>query len=178
MFGLRLTGELASDVTDASGTLLFDVAGRRWSEPLIDALQLDRSWFPDVAESPVTVGSWHGVPVAAGAGDQAAGALGVGVVRPGSASVVLGTSGVVLCATDVTGSIHRHACIRSATPLPGRWQAMAVMLSAAGSLAWLRDHVVGDVEIPTLIAEAGEWPPGSDGLPSSRTCPGERTPVR
>src|SRR5918992_1441756 len=96
---LRLTGERAIDVADASGTLLFDVAGRRWSEEVLDALELPADWLPPALESPVVSGETAGgVPVAAGAGDQAAGALGVGVDRPGPLSVVLGTSGVVFAA--------------------------------------------------------------------------------
>ncbi len=98
---LRLTGEHAIDVADASGTLLLDVARRRWSDAVIDALELDRGWLPPVLESPEVSGrTAAGVPVAAGAGDQAAGALGVGADRPGPLSVVLGTSGVVFAAQD------------------------------------------------------------------------------
>ncbi|MGH3103973.1 MAG: FGGY family carbohydrate kinase, partial [Gaiellaceae bacterium] len=93
---LRLTGERAIDVADASGTLLFDVARRRWSEEVLAALDVEPGWLPPALESPEVSGTTRdGVPVAAGAGDQAAGALGVGVDRPGAVSVVLGTSGVV-----------------------------------------------------------------------------------
>src|SRR2546428_9171369 len=96
---LRLTGERATDVADASGTLLFDVARRRWSEEVLAALDLPAEWLPRALQSPSVSGATGaGVPVAAGAGDQAAGALGVGVVGPGPASVVLGTSGVVFAA--------------------------------------------------------------------------------
>src|ERR687892_334213 len=96
---LRLTGERAIDVADASGTLLFDVARRRWSDELLDELELPRAWLPTALESPELSGRTpEGVPVAAGAGDQAAGALGVGVDRPGPVSIQLGTSGVVFAA--------------------------------------------------------------------------------
>src|SRR6185437_4187764 len=96
---LRLCGEHATDVADASGTLLLDVAARSWSEEVLGALELDPGWLPRVLESPSVSGeSAAGVPVAAGAGDQAAGALGVGVDRPGPLSVALGTSGVVFAA--------------------------------------------------------------------------------
>ena len=89
---LRLTGEYAMDVTDASGTLLLDVGARRWSDEVLDALDLDRAWLPPLLESPQTAGTTPaGIAVAAGAGDQAAGAVGVGVDRPGPLSVVLGT---------------------------------------------------------------------------------------
>ena len=98
---LRLTGEHASDVSDASGTLLLDVAHRGWSEEVLEALEIDPAWLPRVLESPDTSGETkNGTPVAAGAGDQAAGALGVGVDRPGPVSVALGTSGVVFAALD------------------------------------------------------------------------------
>ena len=97
----RLTGERATDVADASGTLLLDVPHRRWSEEVLAALDLPAEWLPRVFESPDVSGETEdGVPVAAGAGDQAAGALGVGVDRPGPVSVVLGTSGVVFAALD------------------------------------------------------------------------------
>ena len=90
---LRLCGEHATDVADASGTLLFDVAQRRWSDAVVEALEVDPAWLPRALESPEVSGvTAAGIPVAAGAGDQAAGALGVGVDRPGPASVVLGTS--------------------------------------------------------------------------------------
>ena len=122
---LRLCGEHATDVADASGTLLLDVARRRWSEEVLDALELDPGWLPRVLESPAVSGhTADGVPVAAGAGDQAAGALGVGVDRPGPLSVVLGTSGVVFAALDAFAADPQAACTRSATrcPAPGtRW---------------------------------------------------------
>src|SRR5262249_27365250 len=125
---LRLTGERAIDAADASGTLLFDVARRAWSEEVCDALGIPGEWLPPPAEAADV----------AGAGDQAAGALGVGIDCPGPVSVVLGTSGVVFAvlpgyAPDPEGRVHVfcHA-------VPGTWHAMGVMLSAAGSLAWLR----------------------------------------
>ena len=95
---LRLTGERAIDAADASGTLLFDVGARRWSDEVLAALELPAEWLPRALESPAVSGEADGVPVAAGAGDQAAGALGVGVDRPGPLSLVLGTSGVVFAA--------------------------------------------------------------------------------
>ncbi|MGH3037330.1 MAG: xylulokinase, partial [Gaiellaceae bacterium] len=136
---LRLTGERASDAADASGTLLLDVGARRWSTELLSALDVPAAWLPPVLESPDVSGrTAAGLPVAAGAGDQAAGALGVGVDRPGPLSVVLGTSGVVFAAlpgyaAEPEGRVHAfcHA-------VPGGWHAMGVMLSAAGSLQWLR----------------------------------------
>ena len=138
----RLTGEHAIDAADASGTLLFDVAGRRWSQEVCDALEIPLEWLPEVFESTEI----------AGAGDQAAAALGVGIVTPGLVSVVLGTSGVVFAvlpayAPDAQARVHVfcHAA-------PGTWHAMGVMLSAAGSLAWLRGVLGADYA--TLDAEA------------------------
>jgi xylulokinase len=178
---LRLTGEWAIDAADASGTLLFDVARRRWSDEVLDALELPRDWFPPVLESPdqagvATAGGARAVPVAAGAGDQPAAALGVGIDRPGPVSVVLGTSGVVLAALpgyahDPEGRVHAfcHA-------VPGTWQAMGVMLSAAGSLEWLHERIAPDTSFDELVAEAAAWPPGAEGLLFAPYLAGERTP--
>jgi xylulokinase len=174
---LRLTGERAQDVADASGTLLFDVARRRWSDEVVEVLELDRDWLPHVHESPELAGHTpDGVPVAAGAGDQAAGALGVGVVHPGPASVAMGTSGVVFTgldayAHDPVGRVHAfcHA-------VPGVWQAMGVMLSAAGSLRWLRDAMGAEAGFGELVEEARAWEPGVEGLTFLPYLAGERTP--
>ena len=172
---LRLTGEYAMDVTDASGTLLLDVGARRWSDEVLDALDLDRAWLPPLLESPQTAGTTPaGIAVAAGAGDQAAGAVGVGVDRPGPLSVVLGTSGVVFAALpafahDAEGWAHAfcHA-------VPGGWHAMGVMLSAAGSLAWIRDLL--DAPYDVLLAEAESWSAGVEGAFFAPYLSGERTP--
>jgi xylulokinase len=180
---LRLTGEWAIDAADASGTLLFDVARRRWSNEVLDALELPVEWFPPVLESPEVAGTTtacadqsQAVPVAAGAGDQPAAALGVGIDRPGPVSVVLGTSGVVLAALpeyahDAQGRVHAfcHA-------VPDTWQAMGVMLSAAGSLQWLHERLAPDVPFDALAAEAEAWPPGAEGLLFAPYLAGERTP--
>src|SRR4051812_20646103 len=136
---LRLTGERAIDVADASGTLLLDVAHRRWSDEVVDALELDAGWLPRVLESPEVSGrTAAGLPVAAGAGDQAAGALGVGVDRPGPLSVAMGTSGVVFAALPEFAAEPQARVHVFCHSVPGAWHAMGVMLSAAGSLAWLR----------------------------------------
>ncbi len=174
---LRLCGEHATDVSDASGTLLLDVAGRRWSEEVLEALALDPAWLPRVLESPSVSGSTSdGIPVAAGGGDQAAGALGVGVDRTGPVSVVLGTSGVVFSAleryaAEPAGRVHVfcHA-------VPGAWHAMGVMLSAAGSLRWLRDAAAPGVDYDELLSAAATWPPGVEGLLFLPYLAGERTP--
>jgi xylulokinase len=174
---LRLTGEHAIDVSDASGTLLLDVAERRWSEEVLEALDLDGAILPPALESPAVSGlTSGGVPVAAGAGDQAAGALGVGVDRPGPLSIQIGTSGVVFAALpgyqpDPQARVHAfcHA-------VPGAWHAMGVMLSAAGSLAWLRDLAAPGLPFAELVAEAERWSPGADGLLFLPYLTGERTP--
>ncbi len=171
---LRLTGEHATDVADASGTLLFDVRNRTWSDELLDALELPREWLPRALESPEVSGDWKGVPVAAGAGDQAAGALGVGVDRPGRVSVALGTSGVVFASLESFAADPQARAHVFCHAVPDTWHAMGVMLSAAGSLRWLRD-VVGE-SYDELVREARRWPPGSEGLLFAPYLAGERTP--
>jgi xylulokinase len=174
---LRLTGEWAIDVADASGTLLFDVARRTWSKEVLDALELPAEWLPPVLESPDVSGTTsQGIPVAAGAGDCAAAALGVGVDRPGPMSIVLGTSGVVFAAlpayrADPQARVHVfcHAA-------PGAWHAMGVMLSAAGSLQWLHDTIAPRDALEVLVGEGERWGPGAEGLLFLPYLQGERTP--
>jgi xylulokinase len=172
---LRLCGEHATDVADASGTLLLNVAERRWSEEMLDALALDPAWLPRVLESAQVSGTTaDGVPVAAGAGDQAAGALGVGVDRPGPLSVVLGTSGVVFAALERFAANPQVRVQTFCHAIPDMWHAMGVMLSAAGSLRWLQAILGADYDV--LTAEASNWPPGSEGLLFLPYLAGERTP--
>jgi xylulokinase len=159
-----LDGDRAIDAADASGTLLFDVGHRRWSDEVLEALELPSDWLPPAYESTV-VGA---------AGDQAAAALGVGITQPGIASVVIGTSGVVFSvlpgyAADPQARVHVfcHA-------VPGTWHAMGVMLSAAGSAAWLR-HALG-ADFRALDEEAERWSPGTEGLLFAPYLAGERTP--
>jgi xylulokinase len=174
---LRLTGEHATDVSDASGTLLLDVAHRRWSDEVLDALELDRAWLSPALESPTLSGQTRdGVPVAAGAGDQAAGALGVGIDRRGPLSVVLGTSGVVFAALNEFAADREARVHAFCHAIPGTWHAMGVMLSAAGSLQWLRDVVGPDLGYEKLVAEADSWPAGAEGLIFLPYLAGERTP--
>lgn len=174
---LRLTGEHATDVSDASGTLLLDVAHRRWSQQLLEKLELDPAWLPPALESPVPSGrTAEGIPVAGGAGDQAAGAVGVGVDHPGPVSVVLGTSGVVFAALREYAADREARVHAFCHAIPGSWHAMGVMLSAAGSLRWLRDVVGPEEEYETLVTEAGSWPAGSEGLIFLPYLAGERTP--
>ena len=174
---LRLTGEHAIDVADASGTLLFDVADRRWSQEMVEALELDPAWLPRSLESPEVSGETSaGIPVAAGAGDQAAAALGVGVDRPGPVSVVLGTSGVVFAALPAFAADPRARVHAFCHAVPGGWHAMGVMLSAAGSLRWLSDVLGARGGYGELTATAEEWPAGTDGLTFLPYLSGERTP--
>ena len=172
----RLVGGHRMDVADASGTLLLDVGARRWSTELLDDLAIPTSWLPDLAESTDSVGALDGAAMAAGSGDQAAAAVGAGITGPGPVSVVIGTSGVVLAATDrfradAQGRVHAfcHA-------VPDRWQVMGVMLAAAGSLAWFHDTLFPDTGYDEMLARADSIPPGSDGLVFLPYLAGERTP--
>jgi xylulokinase len=161
---LRLEGGLAIDAADASGTLLFDVANRRWSDEVLAALDIPAAWLPPVSESTEV----------AGAGDQAAGALGVGIDHPGPLSIVLGTSGVVFGVLPAYRADDQARLHTFCHALPGTWHAMGVMLSAAGSLHWLRETVGGDYA--SLLADAERWPAGSEGLLFQPYLTGERTP--
>ncbi len=184
---LRLTGVHAMDKADGSGTILFDLAARDWSPEVLAALEIDRAWMPPTFEGPevtgvvsaeaaAATGLRAGTPVVAGGGDQAANAVGVGVIDPGSMALSLGTSGVVFAATD--RPIHEprgivHAFCHAA---PGRWHLMSVMLSAAGSLRWFRDALAPGVPFGDLVAAAGEVPAGSEGLLFLPYLTGERSP--
>jgi xylulokinase len=200
---LRLTGERATDVADASGTLLFDVAQRRWSTPMLAAAEMDQNYLPTVFESPeitgvvsaegsIATGLREGTPVVAGAGDQAAGAVGMGIVRPGAVSATIGTSGVVFAATDHPALDKRGRVHTFCHAVPGRWHVMGVTQAAGLSLRWFRDRfgvaprpnssatpVGTDQEsdpYDLLCAEAAEAPPGSDGVLWAPYLMGERTP--
>src|SRR5207248_1245641 len=163
---LRLTGAHGIDAADASGTLLFDVRRRRWSDEVAEALEIPSEWLPPVTESTV-----HG-----GAGDQQAAALGVGVVEPGTLSVVLGTSGVVFAALPEYRPEPQARVHVFCHAMPDTWEAMGVMLSAAGALQWFRDALAPGVSFEQLVAEAQEWPPGAEGLTFLPYLQGERTP--
>ncbi len=188
----QLTGERAIDMADASGTLLLDVAGRRWCTDLLRATGIDLELLPTLLESQEVCGRVSargaeatglrpGTPVAVGAGDQAAGAIGMGIVRPGTVSTTIGTSGVVFAATDrpaldPKGRIHTfcHA-------LPGRWHVMGVTQAAGLSLRWFRDRfgVLSQSHrdpYEQLAEEASAAPPGSDGVFWTPYLMGERTP--
>lgn len=183
----KLTGEYAVDRAGGSGTILFDLKQRTWSEEVCRALEIPMEWLPPTFEGPAITGMVsaeaaamtglaEGTPVVGGGGDQAAGAVGVGAVRAGIVSLALGTSGVVFAATEAPlvepeGRLHAfcHA-------VPGRWHFMGVMLSAAGSLQWYRDALAPDISFDALTAEAGDAPPGCEGLLFLPYLTGERTP--
>jgi xylulokinase len=183
----RLTGEFAMDKAGGSGTILFDLQARTWSEELLEELDLPREWFPPTFEGPEISGQISrlaaeatglkaGTPVVGGAGDQAAGATGVGAVEPGIIALTLGTSGVVFAPTEsalIEPEGRLHAFCHSS---PGRWHFMGVMLSAAGSLQWYRDTIAPKMSFDALVDEAGQIPPGSEGLIFLPYLTGERTP--
>ncbi len=189
---LQLTGVRAIDVAEASGTLLLDVAHRRWSTEMLEATQLDASCLPELFESQEVVGKItaraaaetglkEGTPVVAGAGDQAAGAVGMGIVRAGDVSATIGTSGVVFAATDKPfldpgGRLHTfcHA-------IPNRWHVMGVTQAAGLSFRWFRDTFGVEGELhgdpyDNLTEEAARIPAGSDGVVWTPYLMGERTP--
>jgi xylulokinase len=183
----QLTGELASDVSDASGTALFDVAHRRWSRTMLEGLDLDKGLFPDVVESPERTGAISaraaeltglqpGTPLVGGAGDQAASAVGNGIVEAGIVSCTIGTSGVVFAhlehpSYDPAGRVHTfcHAA-------PGKWHVMGVTQGAGLSLQWLRNRLAPANSYDELTAEAARAPLGCDGLFWLPYLMGERTP--
>ncbi|QDT36357.1 xylulokinase [Stratiformator vulcanicus] len=193
----RLTGELATEVSDASGTLLFDVKNRTWSKKLLQKLDLDSALLPESFESEVVsgeitasvarqLGLSSGIPVVGGGGDQAAGAIGNGIVRKGVISATMGTSGVVFAHSDEVevdpeGRVHTfcHA-------VSGKWHVMGVVLSAGGSLQWYRNQLCADevkaakkqkLDAYELItSQAAEAPAGSEGLYFLPYLTGERTP--
>jgi xylulokinase len=183
----KLTGEYAMDKADGAGTVLFDLKARDWSDEVLAALEIPRSWMPKTFEGTeftgqitkevaALTGLKEGTPVAAGGGDQAAGAVGVGAVEPGIIGLTVGTSGVVFATTpsaliEPEGRLHAfcHA-------VPGMWHFMGVMLSAAGSLQWYRDTLAPTVSFDDLLKEAEGVPAGSEGLQFLPYLSGERTP--
>ena len=189
----RLTGERATDMADASGTLLLDVAHRRWSHEVLQAAGMDESLLPRLFESSeicgkvspsgaAATGLQPGTPVVAGAGDQAAGAVGMGIVGPGAVSATIGTSGVVFAATDRPALDPKGRLHTFCHAVPGRWHLMGVTQAAGLSLRWFRDRfgAAGNEDgrdaYERLTAEAAALPPGSDGLLWAPYLMGERTP--
>jgi xylulokinase len=193
----RLTGTYATEVSDASGTLLFDVANRRWSAELLSKLELDPELLPECHESPEVsaavsglgsqaTGLAKGTSVVGGGGDQPAGAVGNGIVRPGVASATIGTSGVVFAHTEEPGFDPQGRLQRGCHAVPGAWHVMGVVLAAGGSFQWFRDQL-GQAEIAAAAArsidayemlsdEAAIVGPGAEGLFFLPYLTGERTP--
>jgi xylulokinase len=183
----RLTGEYAMDKADGAGTILFNLKLRDWSHEVLEALGIVTSWMPRTYEGPEFTGCVSqeaasftglkpGTPVAAGGGDQAAQAVGVGAVEPGIVGLTVGTSGVVFATTpsaliEPQGRLHAfcHA-------VPGLWHFMGVMLSAAGSLQWYRDTLAPNISFDDLLKGAEAVPAGSGGLQFLPYLSGERTP--
>jgi xylulokinase len=182
-----LTGEYAMDKADGAGTVLFDLKRRDWSGEVLEVLGIEPAWMPKTFEGPEFTGFIcdesaelsglkAGTPVAAGGGDQAAQAVGVGAVEPGIVGLTVGTSGVVFATTpsaliEPEGRLHAfcHA-------VPGLWHFMGVMLSAAGSLQWYRDTLAPEFSFDELLKEAELVPAGSEGLQFLPYLSGERTP--
>jgi xylulokinase len=188
---LRLSGEKTIDVADASGTLLLDVARRRWSREMLDAAEIPEQLLPKLYESTDVCGAVSeegaaatglkaGIPVVAGAGDQGAGAVGMGIVTPGAVNAIIGTSGVVFAATDQPSLDPKGRLHTFCHAIPGRWHVMGVTQAAGLSLRWFRDNFscarnAGD-HYERLTAEAAKVNPGSDGLLWTPYLMGERTP--
>jgi xylulokinase len=193
----RLTGTYATEVSDASGTLLLDVANRRWSTELLGKLGLDPGLLPTCHESfevsakvseigAEATGLRAGTPVVGGGGDQAAGAVGNGIVRQGVISATMGTSGVVFAHTDQVGFDPLGRLHRFCHAVPGAWHVMGVVLAAGGSFQWFRNQL-GQREVETskakgtdpyflLTDEAAIAGPGAEGLFFLPYLTGERTP--
>lgn len=182
---LCMTGDHATDLSDASGTLWLDVAERRWSEPMLEACGLGLDAMPPLYEGPEITGllrtevaeHWgcERVPVVAGAGDNAAGAIGAGVVEPGRAFLSLGTSGVYFVASDAYRPNAERAVHTFCHALPDQWHQMSVLLSAASCVSWVAD-LTGARDVAALLDEVE-----ARGRPSGRLLflpylSGERTP--
>ncbi len=184
---LKLTGEYAIDRADGSGTVLFDLAKRDWSNGLIEKLGMQADWFPKTFEgteqtgrltksAAAATGLAENIPIYAGGGDQSAAAVGTGAVEAGILSISLGTSGVVFATTDspfIEPEGRLHAFCHA---VPGKWHLMGVMLSAAGSLRWFRDTFKENLGFDEIVAFAGQSPAGSRGLLFMPYLTGERTP--
>lgn len=186
---LLLTGDAATDASDASGTLLLDLANRDWSDEILTALEIPRDWLPKVYEGPQVTGTLRddvaaalglspGLPVVAGGGDNAAAAVGTGIVREGFVSSSVGTSGVIFAHTDTfipdpSGRLHAfcHA-------VPGKYHLMGVTLAAGGSMQWWRETLDDGSSFDDLATAAAAVPPGAEGLLFLPYLSSERTPHR
>jgi xylulokinase len=185
----RMTGEHAMDVAEASGTLMLDVAHRRWSDEMMAMVDIPMSSLPKLCESPEVCarisdkGAAHtglkaGTPVVGGAGDQAGGAVGMGIVRAGAVSATIGTSGVVFAATDNPAMDPKGRVHTFCHAVPGRWHVMGVTQAAGQSLRWMRELLKNgsNLDYDQLTREAAQVAPGSDGVLWAPYLMGERTP--
>jgi xylulokinase len=187
----KLTGEYTTDVSDASGTLLFDVAKRRWSERITELFLVDGSLLPEAVESTAVTGVVtqkasletglpKGIPVAGGGGDQSSGGIGLGIIRNGIMGCVLGTSGVVLAKTDDVKLDFENRGLHSfCYSIPGKWFLMGCTLAAGGSFNWIRNAlrtVNPRIDFSDLVNLAQTVASGSDGLLFLPYLIGERTP--
>ncbi len=193
----KLSGEFFTDVSDASGMSLLDVARRRWSDEMLRACKVPHSWLAEVTESPVAstkisaaaaklTGLREGTPIVAGAGDQAAGAVGCGIVKTGVISCTLGTSGVVFAHADKYSPEPQGRLHAFCHAVPGKWHLMGVQLSSAGSFQWFksnfggeemaRERAGGPNAYDALTAAAATAPAGCEGLIFLPYLMGERTP--
>nr|AAC46146.1 xylulose kinase [Thermoanaerobacter pseudethanolicus ATCC 33223] len=186
----KLTNEYATDVSDASGTLLFDVENRKWSKDMLDALDIPYNWMPKCYESTEVTGYVtkdvadltglkEGTIVVGGGGDQASGAVGTGTVKSGIVSIALGTSGVVFASQDKY-VVDEENRLHSFCHANGKWHVMGVMLSAAACLKWWIDNIINfngsSITYEKLLEEAGKVTPASGGLIFLPYLMGERTP--
>jgi len=193
----QLSGKFFTDVSDASGMSLLDVAKRRWSDEMLRACKVPRAWLAEVTESPVAsakvsvaaarlTGLRAGTPLIAGAGDQAAGAVGCGIVRSGVVSCTLGTSGVVFAHADKYSPEPQGRLHAFCHAVPGKWHLMGVQLSSAGSFQWFKNNFGGEEmarekaggpnAYDSLTAAAAAAPAGCEGLIFLPYLTGERTP--
>ncbi len=183
----KLTGEFAIDMQEASGTLLLDVTNRRWSEEVAELAGVPMAWLPRLFEGPEICGRVSeegaqatglevGTPVAAGAGDQGAGAVGMGILSPGSVSATIGTSGVVFASTDAPTKDPKGRLHTFCHAVPGLWHVMGVTNGAGLSLRYFRDTFAPGSTYEELTALAEGVPAGSDGLLWAPYLFGERTP--
>jgi xylulokinase len=183
----RMTGEYAIDMQEASGTLLLDVTHRRWSSEVAGIAGIPESWLPKLYEGPeicahisaagsAATGLAVGIPVVAGAGDQGAGAVGMGILKPGSVSATIGTSGVVFAATDAPIKDPKGRLHTFCHSAPGIWHVMGVTNGAGLSLRYFRDTFSPGSSYDELVELAAGVPAGSDGLLWAPYLFGERTP--
>ena len=190
----RLTGEIATEPSDASATLMFDTAKVRWSSDIMRAVLLDERILPPVGGSAAVLGRVSagasaatelplGTPVVGGGADNACGAAGVGVVAPGEAVASWGTSGTLLAPLAEPKVDPRLRAHTFCHVVPNVWYLMGVVLSAGGAFAWYRDQFAKELAGAAdgnqrLNEEAATVPPGSDGVTFLPYLQGERTPHR